>query len=189
MTMKGRILAVMVVGLLLASQAHAFNVNNYFFSESNCATYTPQTAPPVAGKAFCLDSTLDSMFVWNGTAFVAANSSGGTISGATIQGNSATSTIQQCGGTVATTGGEITVKAPCAANYTYCSCSVGALPSVPVAGDLCGCQITSTATTTASINSSGTATSTATTAIGYGVTVATTGLAATADINYWGGPN
>ncbi len=109
------------------------------------------------------------------------------ITGATINGNVAGAYTQQCGGTVATTGGSVIVKAPCSLAYTYCGCSVN-LPNPPVAGDLCSCQITSTATTTASTNSSGTATSTATTASGFAVGVATAGLAATADINYWGGP-
>ena len=76
--MKARILAVMVVGLLLASNAHAFTFNNWFFSENGCTTYVPQTAPPQSGKAFCLDSTTQAFYTWNGTAFVGSPSAPGT---------------------------------------------------------------------------------------------------------------
>jgi hypothetical protein len=65
-------IVTLMVGLLLAlsANAHAFTFNNWFFSESGCSTYTPQTAPPVTGKAFCLDSTTQTMYVWNGSNFV-----------------------------------------------------------------------------------------------------------------------
>src|ERR1039458_4795639 len=54
----------------------------------------------------------------------------------------------KCSGQVATLGGSIVVKAPCAAGYTYCGCSVG-YPNPAVAGDVCACAPTTTLTSVA----------------------------------------
>jgi len=96
----------------------------------------------------------------------------------------------KCSGQVATVGGTIVVKAPCAAAYTYCGASIGQAPVV--AGNVPGCVVTSTATTaptsTATVGGTPIATTTATTAAGFGISVATAALGATESVNYWGGP-
>lgn len=62
-----------MVGLLLAVSvnAHAFNYNNWFFNETNCATYIPNTPAPPTYQAFCLDKTSGAFYTWNGSAFAA----------------------------------------------------------------------------------------------------------------------
>jgi hypothetical protein len=75
--MKIRVIAVALVLFALCGRANAFIFDNWYYSESNCATYTPQTPPMAAGKAVCFDSTLHTWFYWTGTAFTATPVSAG----------------------------------------------------------------------------------------------------------------
>lgn len=56
---------------------------------------------------------------------------------------------RDCSGTVTVTAGSITIVAPCVSNYNGCIATVKS-PLPPVAGDLPGCLLTSTATIIAS---------------------------------------
>lgn len=78
--MKIRVIAVALVLFALCGRANAFIFDNWYYSESSCASYVPQTPPMAAGKAFCLDSTARAFYVWNGTAFVAPSSVVTTLS-------------------------------------------------------------------------------------------------------------
>jgi hypothetical protein len=68
--MKIRAIVAAAILFALCGHARAFEISNYYFSESNCATYVPQTPMPVNGKAVCFDSTLNTWFYWGGTVFL-----------------------------------------------------------------------------------------------------------------------
>jgi hypothetical protein len=70
--MKIRILVAAML-LALCGRANAFEFQNWAYFESGCSTYTIQTSPPPSGKAFCIDTSLFTLFVWNGSAFVSSN--------------------------------------------------------------------------------------------------------------------
>ena len=108
-----RIAGILIgVLFLMVTAAQAFaqavpvqNFKNMLFFVSGCSSYVPQTAPPPAGAALCVDTSSYGLYVWNGTAFVAGGtdiwaSNGGagqttaTTTFFTAQGNSTNSTTE-----------------------------------------------------------------------------------------------
>ena len=83
-----RIAGILIgVLFLMVTAAQAFaqavpvqNFKNMLFFVSGCSSYVPQTAPPPAGAAICVDTGTYQIFTWNGTAFATPNDAIETIS-------------------------------------------------------------------------------------------------------------
>lgn len=78
------IVAAVLVGcfstIALTQAIPVQNFKNMLFFVNGCATYVPQTAPPPAGAAICVDTGTYQIFTWNGTAFATPNDAIETIS-------------------------------------------------------------------------------------------------------------
>lgn len=87
------------------------------------------------------------------------------------------SKINSCAGNVKLVAGTLEVTAPCASSYSYCNCSISQL-TTPVAGEVCSCGVTSTATV---INS-------ATVTVGAILLNIAGTPSPSPVVNYWAGP-